>query len=246
MKTKIVLLLLGILITLLFPLLLFQMQDNIDMHSTKYESSEDFHEITETYPIISAIYSDAYENHSDYLLEEYDISALHTYDSALQEELTKRKDAFEQQIHALLEYKVLSDTNFPMEEAPYTINYGKLSFSLDSSFTTNLQQVVSMEYPYVHSQYFTYTTQADKITSIYLSNALLKELSEEDCKKIAWSMVQYLGLEDIKDWNYLNYGYESYQAKLQVYCEKVANVDGYASLRIGVLPISLNLSPNLG
>lgn len=246
MKTKIVLLLLGILITLLFPLLLFQMQDNIDMHSTKYESSEDFHQITETYPIISAIYTDVYENHSDYLSEEYDISALDIFEPDQQEELIKRKDAFEQQINALLEYKVLSDTNFPMEEAPYKINYGKLSFSLNSSFTMNLQQVVSLEYPYIHSQYFTYTTQANKITSIYLSNALLRELSEEDCKKIAWSMVQYLGLEDIKDWNYLSYGYESYQAKLQVYCEMVANVDGYASLRIGVLPISLNLSPNLG
>lgn len=53
-------------------------------------------------------------------------------------------------------------------------------------------------------------------------------------------MIEYLGLNEIDDWVYNEYGYESYQVKLQVTCE-ISEYTYYNDLNIRVAMLGSNL-----
>ena len=86
--------------------------------------------------------------------------------------------------------------------------------------------------------------ESKKITALDISNEAVELLNQEDCKEIMRSMIQYLGLEDIEDWSYTDNGYESYIAKLQVYCEIRYYGNGYPTLEIGIIPLGQHSSYN--
>lgn len=246
MKYTNVLFLCTILITLIFPLFVFYIQDNMDLHTSKYKNTEYFHQIRDTYPIISHIYSNTYEQKESYSTNSYDISHPTSYDEETQEEIRKAKQAYEAQIQELIQRQVLPSSVFPLEKDSYTISYGTLQNIEETSSTSSLDQVHIFQPNNTYSQYFSYLKPADKITYIFLTNERIQAISEAECKEIAWHMIEYLGLADIQDWNYVNDRYESYQAKLQVYCQTLENVDDHANMRIGVIPISLDVNPAIG
>ena len=75
-----------------------------------------------------------------------------------------------------------------------------------------------------------------------MSNQQLSKLTKEDIKKMTWQMIEYLGLEKIEDWNYTDFGYESFQAKLQVNCD-LSDFSGiyYLNVSVGMAGANRNL-----
>lgn len=246
MRIKLIVYLGAILITFLFPLGVFYIQDHIDIHSSKYKNTEVFQQYRDTYPIISFIYADAYENKESFSSPSYDLSNITSYEAEIQTELFNTKQKIETQIQELIRKQVLPPSIFPEENSTFSISYGNIEFADEFSLSSSYNKTDILETGKIQSQYFTYLEHADKITYLFFSNENIASISEQDCKDIAWHMIEYLGLADIEDWNYLNNGYESYQAKLQVYCQLLENPDGYGSILIGVLPISMNIHPTIG
>lgn len=91
---------------------------------------------------------------------------------------------------------------------------------------------------------FTLDKQTEKILNLEFYRHEVKQYSEQERKEFAWNMIQYLGLDSLKDWTYTRYGYESYQAKVQVYCE-VENLGDSSRFTMGITPLGQHISTTL-
>ena len=91
---------------------------------------------------------------------------------------------------------------------------------------------------------FTLDKQTEKILNLEFYRYEVKQYSEQERKEFAWNMIQYLGLDSLKDWTYTRYGYESYQAKVQVYCE-VEDLEDSSRFTMGITPLGQHTSTTL-
>ena len=60
---------------------------------------------------------------------------------------------------------------------------------------------------------FTLDKQTEKILNLEFYRYEVKQYSEQERKEFAWNMIQYLGLDSLKDWTYAGMAMNPYQAK---------------------------------
>lgn len=242
-KTYILLPILFIL-SFLLPLLVFTLQDwhdiQKDYHFDQIYISSD---IAKKYPVISEIYASFYtqgesaESDNQYLID-YSSAPLED-----QETYADIKSLYEQEISKLIDKSIITNPLVNNDGNAYIIDFGILT--LRNRHLYNLSQIFSMEGNKVVSTSFDLLKESKKIIALDISNEAVALLTKDDSKEMMRSMIQYLGLEEIEDWSYTDNGYESYIAKLQVYCEIRHYGNGYPTLEIGVIPLGQHSSYNV-
>lgn len=223
--------------TLLFPIAIFKTQDYFIIHKkTEYKNPSD-DSLLKKHPIIASVYANYYQyNNPTYLT--YSIKNLTSYSLQEQENIQTIITQYKEQIQSLLTQQVISkDILTSLQED--TITYGTITdFKMDSNGYYMLEQVASIDKGYVDSL----TIKMDKATGfimdIDISNAQISNIDATKTKEINLAMIHYLGLEKIDDWSYIDNSYQSYQAKLQIYCQVMQyEKDSYPRLHIGIAPI---------
>lgn len=228
-----------LLLTLWFPRFLFFLQDHVTLNkSYALQDTTSSHDLMETYPVISEIYADFYDGSSPGEKgETYDLTDISTYEKEMQEKLKERIQDMEQAITDLITANVFTPDILLQSESQYEISFGTLSAFSSLSSSNRLTQTFSIDREYVRSSDFNYLINSNKITSIHITNERISGISEKQQKEMAHAMISYLGLADIEDWTATEYGYESYQAKLQINCDVTTYGLGYANLDISVSPL---------
>lgn len=222
---------------LLTPLIIFKIQDqhNLDKKIPWQNSSLD-KELMKKYPIINDIYTEFFTNitfqdeDTRYVIRNKD-----NYSADQQVKITELQELFKQEVNLLLEQEVI-DYHLLELSSPdlYQVNFGTIyDKSLDDHGVYILDQLYRFNSDNDNYANFAMNAKSKKITSLSLTNHSLAKLKKADLKKMGWQMIEYLGLAKIDDWNYTDYGYESYQAKLQIVCE-VLEFSGDYTLDIGV------------
>lgn len=235
--------LLSLLATFVLPHIVFTLQDTLNLKG--HQQNNDQQEVFTHYPIISSIYAATYEQSDPSNIEAYDLSNLQAYNETQLEQIKAMKEAFSMQLKQLIENHTLSSEYLGNKADAVSLEFGYVTHLIpDSSLTINLHQILSIEQDYVKSQEFQYLKQADKIIRFQVMNEHIPLLSDEEKQAIAWSMISYLGLSELDDWTYLDHSYESYQAKLQVYCQIYTRTTGYYELQVGVLPLGQSRYPS--
>lgn len=233
-----------LLLSCFLPMLIFRLQDWHDTQKVyPFDQIYITSEITKKYPIISEIYASFYtqgENtdaENQYLL---DFSPAFPKE---QEPYADIKSLYEQEVCTLIKKNILTDRLVNNEDNLYTIDFGTLL--LRNRHLYNLSQIFSLEGTKVVSTSFDLLKESKKIIALEISNEAVDFLTKEDCKEIMYAMIQYLGLEEIEDWSYSENGYESYTAKLQIYCEIRNYGEGYSDFQIGVIPLGQHSLNNI-
>lgn len=228
-----------LLLTLWFPWLLFLLQDQFTLNrSYALQDTASSHDLMETYPVIAQIYADFYDGAPPYEKEgQYDLTDISTYEKEIQETLKEHIQAMELAITDLILANVITPNILLQSNSQYEISFGTLSAFSSLSNSSYLTQTFSIDGEYVRSSDFHYLINSNKITSIHITNEKISRISEKQQKEMAKAMISYLGLEDIEDWTATEYGFESYQAKLQINCDVTTYGIGYANLDISVSPL---------
>lgn len=227
-------------LTFFIPLFIFYLQDCHDLQKTYYfDQIYITSDIAEKYPIISEIYASFYTRGEETsLYNQYLID----FSSANDEEKKTYADiktSYEQEISSLIKNKVLSTSLANSPDENYTIDFGLLTSQ--NRHLYNLTQIFSMQDNKVISANYELLSESKKISSIRISNPAVNSLNQQN---MAWAMITYLGLDSIEDWSYTKNGYESYMAKLQVYCDVLDYGNGYLDLEIGITPLGQHHTNN--
>ena len=127
---------------------------------------------------------------------------------------------------------------------PFSVEFGTLSHMSEKSGVWQLNQVYRLNTANDNIGDFTLDKQTEKILNLEFYRYEVKQYSEQERKEFAWNMIQYLGLDSLKDWTYTRYGYESYQAKVQVYCE-VEDLGDSSRFTMGITPLGQHTSTTL-
>ena len=107
-----------------------------------------------------------------------------------------------------------------------------------------LEQIFSMEGSKVVSNYFGLLAKSKKISELSVSNESIRDLTQEQQLRIAKKLIQYYGLDQIEDWVENDYGFESYRAKIQIYCHVESFENSYSTLNLGITPLGQYRSRN--
>ena len=228
-----------LLLTVMFPWCLFQLQDHFTLNrSYAMQDTTSSHDLMEAYPIIAEIYADFYDDvSSNNRGGLYQLSELDSYDEQAQKEIKDRISTMEQAITDMLTANVLTPVILNQSSSQYEIRFGTLTAFSSISKSCSLEQTFSIDGDHVRSSEFNYVTNSHKIIKARICNEAISGISEKQQKEMAKAMISYLGLEDIDDWTATDYGYESYQAKLQINCDVIQYGIGYACLEISVSPL---------
>lgn len=236
MKIKIICLLVVVL-TIVCPLMMFHVQDYMDQ-SRIYDmldtSIDDL--LLKKHPIISSVYQEFYSStQHDYFT--YDYTDISIYDQDEQGKLKDMKKIYEDEINTLLKFQVLESADLQQSNPHFTLNFGSLNTRFDKKQNAYpLSQIYEIRKDGSNSINFVLLKDVHKITKLSIYRAMTPKTTEE-LKDIAWSYIKYLGLDDLDDWQYTSYGYESYAAKIQVYCDISQINDSQYVLNIGICPI---------
>lgn len=233
-----------ILFTLWIPKLLFHIQDGVDRKNNKLETTNELSELYRKYPIIPAVYADAYNDTDDADGTYFKIEHMNDYDNA--KELRKKLSSAEKQIQDLLQRGILSPQLLIRDDESFQFTYGTISDPFNTEqLSFRINQVLSINRGYVRSADFTFLKQPDKIISMDIANEHTAKITESERKKIARKLITYYQLDDFDDWTYNNQGYESYRAKLQIICRLISNDSGYSRLQIALMPLGLSDDPGV-
>lgn len=236
MKTKIICLLV-VLFTILCPLMMFEIQDYIDQ-SRSYAMPDTSIDDTllKNHPVISSVYHEFYSSDpSNYFI--YDYTDISVYDSDVQKKLIDMKKIYETEMNTLLDFKVIQPTYLHQNNDHFTLDFGSLYTSFDKGQNAfALSQIYRIHNQGSESADFVLLKDVKKISKLSFYGTLpVKSLDE--LKDIVWAYIQYLGLDDLDDWQFGTYGFESYAAKIQIYCEMYQIDDHQYELAIGICPI---------
>lgn len=236
MKTKIICLLV-VLFTVLCPLITFEIQDYIDQNRNYAMPDTSIDDtLLKNHPVISSVYHEFYSSDpSDYFI--YDYTDISVYDPNVQKKLMDMKKMYETELNTLLDFKVIQPAYLHQNDSHFTLDFGSLYTRFDkgqNAFT--LSQIYRIHNQGSESADFVFLKDVQKISKLSIYGTLsVKSLDE--LKEIAWAYIQYLGLNDLDDWQFGTYGFESYAAKIQVYCDLSQISDSQYELNIGICPI---------
>lgn len=213
--------------------LLFDFYDINKEVSLKDNQTED---ILKKHPTIEGIYK--INKYSSDEKEEYVVKRIDEYDKDKQDKLRQYQSLFSQEIQGMLNHKVMSHELLENNDNPYKVNYGTI---ITDENDYMLNQILRMGEDSYKSLSFLMETKTKKIYDFSVDQEKNFTINDEEMKKMAWSMIEYLKLDDIDDWVYNLYGYESNKAKLRVSCEFEKKVD-INCIHIGVTMLG-TLSP---
>lgn len=204
--------------SLSFPLIVGTVQDYHDINKEHSLEDNQTQEILKNHPIIGNIYQ-LYQsgNLTDSRIE-YKIRQKDEYTASEQETLFHLQSLFTKEIQQLLQNHVLNASLLEIDpNKDYQADFGTLvTFETENYY--RLEQVLRMWEKSFKSIDYVMEPKTNKIIGINITQQEKLTLSDEELKTIAWAMIQYLELDDIDDWSYNQYGYESNKAKLRISC----------------------------
>lgn len=234
---------------LLTPLMVFKIQDQHNLNKKiPWQNSSLDKELIKKYPIINDIYTEFFtnitfqDNAARYVIRNKD-----NYSADQQAKITALQELFKQEVDLLLKQEVIDYNLLELSSRDaYQVDFGTIyDKSLDDQGIYLLDQLYRFNTDNDNYANFVMNAKSKKITSLSLTNHSLAKLKKDDLKKMGWQMIEYLGLAKIDDWNYTDYGYESYQAKLQIVCEVLEFSGRYTlEIRVSMLGSSRNIIVN--
>lgn len=204
--------------SLCFPLIVGTVQDYRDINKELSLEDNQTQEILKKHPIIGNIYQIQQSGDLTDSRIEYKIRQKDEYTSSEQETLLRLQSIFTKEIQHLLEKNILNaallETDLNQE---YQADFGTLvTYETENSY--RLEQVLRMWEQSFKSIDYIMESKTNKIIGINITQQEKLSVSDEQLKKMTWAMIQYLELDDIDDWSYNQYGYESNKAKLRISC----------------------------
>lgn len=231
----------ALIFSLTLPLFVIWIQDYYAFNQKITIDDTQTQEILENHPIISRLYQINTLSYSDDTTESYVIKLKETYTSSQQQLINQLQSYFNEQVQALIDAQVLNNELLEKnDDEAYTVDFGTLNqISGDNDYIYSLDQVYRMSDNNYKEIIYSMEPETHKIYEITLNQSDAIEYEEEDLKDMAWNMICYLELDDIDDWNYNQYGYESNVAKLRVSCT-MSRYSDQDSLYINVVLLGVN------
>ena len=193
-----------LIISLSFPMIIVGFQDFYDINKEISLENSQTEDILKEHPVIEGIYK-LYQNSSTNS-QEYVIKRKDEYTVKEQEKLLQLQTLFSREIEKLMNHKILSHELLENEDEKYIADYGTL---IDDENTYYLRQVLRMWQDSFKSFDYQMDPQTHKIIGFSMSQEDNLIMSDNEMKTMAWRMIEYLELDDIDDWVYNQYGYES-------------------------------------
>ncbi|WP_044600010.1 hypothetical protein [Candidatus Stoquefichus massiliensis] len=215
-----VLCLLIIVFSLGLPLFMTSLQDFNDINKEVELEDNQTEAILKNHPVIESIYK-LRQRKTD-KSEEYVIKRKDEYDEKKQEKFIKIQSLFSKEIQKMIGYKIMSHEMLENDDQVYIADYGTITYYEEVYY---LDQILRMWEDSFKSFGYEMDPVTHKIIEFSMSQEKSIQLSDEEIKKMVWSMIEYLELDDIEDWAYNQYGYESNQAKLRIACDIEKRVD---------------------
>lgn len=232
-------------LSVLLPLGIFYIQDSVavDKDIVWQSSTED---IAKNYPVVSRVYANFYQGNETMMdNESFHLSDMSAYTEKQQSQLTEVKKKYSRELNQLLAQGIFPYELLDLKKGePFSVEFGTLSQMSEKSGVWQLNQVYRLNTANDNIGDFTLDKQTEKILNLEFYRHEVKQYSEQERKEFAWNMIQYLGLDSLKDWTYTRYGYESYQAKVQVYCE-VEDLGDSSRFTMGITPLGQHTSTTL-
>lgn len=229
-------------LSVLLPLTIFHIQDSVavDQDIVWQSSTED---IARNYPVVSRVYANFYQRDETMMDNEtFHLSDMSAYTEKQQRQLSEVKKKYSRELNTLLTKGVFPYALLDLKKAePFSIEFGTLSHMSEKSGAWQLNQVYRLNSDNDNIGDFTMDKQTEKILNLEFYKRTVKQYSEQERKEFAWHMIQYLGLDSLEDWTYTQYGYESYKAKVQVYCE-VEDFGDSSRFSMGITPLGQHTS----
>lgn len=218
------------------PYLVFQLDDLMNSH--RKTAWNDGGEIFSDYPIIANIYSNYYLRLSSSQATAYDLTDPSVYNTEMQLQLRQAVSRYNDAIHELLTAEVIPFSYLDLaDQEHFQVTFGTLSMVGEEQHGyLELQQIFYLKEEYSKMLTYTLDRGTNKITRFFINERNGSLFQELEMEALLTSYIQYLGLDGIQDWNKTAQGYESYQAKLQVY-STIKQYNNEITLEFGVCPI---------
>lgn len=204
--------------SLCFPMMISQIQDYYDIHKISTLDDNQTQDILKNHPIIGKIYEQFQRKDITSKRHEYVIRSKDDYSAKEQEKIVHLQSLFSKEIQELIDLNILSTTLLETDPSqPYQADYGRF-ITYDSEDFCSLEQILRMDDERYKSIDYDFESVTGKITSVSIRQQEFLSMTDEQLKDIAMNMIKYLELDDIDDWTYNQYGYESNKAKLRISC----------------------------
>lgn len=223
-------------ISICLPSVVFKAYDYYVFHKeVQWKDASIEHEIKEKHPIIQEIY---YKYFDDTYVDDRDTFSIKRQDEYTKEKrdkFSKIQSLFEKEINRMIQNDVLSYKYFEMEESSqFKLPFGTIGDDCLEDGKYDLD--MTFRIPVDNCMMFIYNKKTSLITDFFISNRYINNLKEKDIRKMLHGYLTYLNLDDIEDWKWTQYGYESSLAKLQLYYRQDINEDGIGQLSIYFQP----------
>lgn len=215
---------LTIILCLCLPKMIFMVEDYHDFQKLISIDDGQIQTLMKKHPLISQLYNYNY-SFEDFQAEEYVIKNIDSYSSSKQETIKNIQSLYNEEIQKLIDKNILSSSLLEMNTKSYQTTFGTISIESDQK---NERYILNQTYR-IHTNHdkamtFVMDKETQKIMSVSISLDKT-ETFHQDIKETLWSMIEYLELDDIEDWNYNQDGYESFQTKLRVSYQKTTYDD---------------------
>lgn len=200
---------------LCLPKICFLIQDYYDFHQISSIDSEEIQNIFKKHPLISYLYQ--YDNAShESQLDEYIVKNKQSYSIDEQKMIETMQSLYSQEIQKLIDKKILSTSLLEHDTKPYQVTFGTLVHEKNDSERYLLNQIYRINSDNDKTIDLTMDKATHKIIGFSVMQKDMLQMSQQDIKDLLWHMIEYLELDDIDDWHFIQNGYESYKAKLRI------------------------------
>lgn len=204
-----------IIICLCLPKICIAVEDYYDFHQVT-SIDGDLQDIIEKHPLISNIYQYAYTSEQSEI-EDYSVKKIQSYSKEEQETIKNMQSIYGQEIQELIDREILSTEILENDNQPYQVTFGTLTHEIKNNNQRYiLNQIYRINTDNDKIIDFTMDQQTHKIIDFSIRQKKPNNLSQEEIKNLLWLMLDYLELDDIGDWSFLQNSYESYKAKLRI------------------------------
>ncbi len=205
-----------LIISLILPIGISKLLDLKDINKEISLEDNQTQEILKKHPLIVNLYRHQQDYTADSKSETYVVKRKDEYSDTKQKQLLHLQSLFSDEIQKLIDFKILSQQLLEVNnDKKYQVEYGTIK---EYQNTYDLNHIFRMKPdPYKEIDYYM-DADTHKITHIELMQDNPLKYTENELKEITSQMIKYLELDDIDDWVYNQYGYESNQAKLRVSC----------------------------
>ncbi|WP_270640031.1 hypothetical protein [Longibaculum muris] len=205
-----------LIISLILPIGISKLLDLKEINKEISLEDNQTQEILKKHPIIVNLYRHQQDYTADAKSETYVVKRKDEYSDTKQKQLLYLQSLFSNEIQKLIDFKILSRQLLEVNnDKKYQVEYGTIR---EYQNTYDLEHIFRMKPDPYKGVDYSMDADTHKITHIELRQENPFNYTDDEFKEIALQMIKYLELDDIDDWVYNQYGYESNQAKLRVSC----------------------------